>query len=82
MKRFAVIVLLPEGDDPARLDFASREFESWDEVPALMAEVEEKQPGWRVISFCHVEDLPMMMEPPPGASTHVDPPEADPLGDG
>lgn len=66
----AVVVMLPTPtDDAARVDFVSREFTSWDEVPAFMAEVEERAPGWQVVAFCHVEDLPLLMEAPPGWST-------------
>jgi hypothetical protein len=65
VSRFAVAVMLPEPlDDPTRCDFVAREFDSWDEVPALMAEVEAKAPNWRLVTFCHVEDLPMLMEGP------------------
>lgn len=57
--------MLPEPlDDPSRVDFVSREFGSWDEIPALMAEVEERAPNWRTVAFCHVEDLPLLMEGP------------------
>lgn len=62
---FGVVALLPEPpDDRTRADFVSREFTSWDEVPAFMAELEEKHPAWRAVTFCHVEDLPLLMEPP------------------
>lgn len=65
MSRFAVVALLPEpADDPKRADFVSREFETWDEVPAMMTELEEAHPAWRVVTFAHVEDLPLLMEPP------------------
>lgn len=65
MTRFAVLALLPEpDDDPARMDFVSREFDSWDEVPAFMAQVESAHPDWRVVTFCHVEDLPVLMDGP------------------
>lgn len=65
-KRFAVVALLPEAV-PGRADFVSREFSSWDEVPAMMAQLEAGEPCWRVVSFCHIEDLPLMMEGPPEA---------------
>lgn len=65
MSKFAIVVMLPEPkDDPKRVDFLSREFDSWDEIPELMNEVEEKIPNWRLVSFSHVEDLPLLMEPP------------------
>lgn len=67
MNRFAVVVMLPEpSDDPGRVDFVSREFDSWDEVPGFMAQVEERAPGWRIVAFSHVEDLPLLMEGPEG----------------
>lgn len=69
MSRFAVVVILPQPvDDARRVDFASHEFDTWDEALGLMAELEEQEPKWRVVSFCHVEDLPLLMEPPAGAS--------------
>lgn len=74
MSRFAVLVLLPEAEDAQRMDFASREFDSWDEVPGFMAEVEAAHPRWRAVTFTHVEDLPLLMEPPEGrAETTEDP---------
>lgn len=67
MGRLAVVVMLPEpGDDPMRLDFVSREFDGWAEALELMAEVEVRAPNWRLVTFCHVGDLPMLMEGPPG----------------
>lgn len=60
--KFAIVVLLPESVNN-RLDFVSREFESLSEIQPILKEVEEKAPNWRVISFCHIEDLPLMMEP-------------------
>lgn len=71
-----MVVMLPEPpDDPGRADFAHREFDTWDEVPGFMAEVEATHPGWRVVTFAHVEDLPLLMEPPPGAVPTPTPPE-------
>lgn len=65
MSRFAVVALLPEPADGApRLDFASREFDTPEDLAALVADLEEHQPGWRVLTVCHVEDLPLLMEPP------------------
>jgi hypothetical protein len=60
-----VVVLLPEPEDgAARMDFASREFDTPDELAALLTEIEERVPTWRVLTICHVEDLPLLMEPP------------------
>lgn len=66
MGKFAVVVMLPDQEDapPERVDFASREFDTWQEAIELMAVVEEKVPNWRLVTFCHVEDLPMLMEGP------------------
>ena len=73
MGRFGVVVLLPEpADGEPRMDFVGREFDDWAEVPGLMAELERVHPGWRLVSFCHVEDLPLLCEPPPDP-TAVDP---------
>lgn len=66
---FAVVVMLPEADDPARVDFVSREFTTWPEFADAMAEVEEKSPSWRVVALCHIEDLPHLLEGPPGWAT-------------
>jgi hypothetical protein len=64
---FAVVSLLPQDEGaPDRLDFVNREFESWDEVPGFMAELEAAHPKWRAVTFCHVEDLPLLMESPGG----------------
>jgi hypothetical protein len=85
MGRFAVVILLPDDPaDPSRMDFISREFDSWREVPDFMSEVEEREPKWRVVSFCHVEDLPLLMEPsdfiggPPAESTAATEPNPGP----
>lgn len=67
MSRFAVVALLPEpADDKTRMDFVSREFDTVDEIAAALHQLEDQYPKWRVISFCHVEDLPLLMEPPGG----------------
>lgn len=63
MGRFAVVVMLPETDQ-TRTDFATREFDTWDEFAALMVKADEVEPRWRLVSVCHIEDLPMMMEHP------------------
>lgn len=63
MGKFAVIVMLPETEQ-TRVDFAHREFDTWQEFAQIMTDADEKQPAWRVVSVCHVEDLPMMMEAP------------------
>lgn len=63
--RFALVALLPEpADDAQRMDFASREFADPAEIADLIAELEAKVPKWRVVQICHVEDLPLLMEPP------------------
>ena len=65
---FAVVALLPEPpDDQTRMDFVSREFQSWDEFAGFMGELEAAHPKWRAVTVCHIEDLPLLMEPPPGA---------------
>lgn len=61
--RYALIALLPESV-AGRADFVSREFDTVEDVAELLAELEEKEPKWRVVSICHVEDLPLLMEPP------------------
>jgi hypothetical protein len=62
---FALVALLPEPtDDRLRLDFVSREFESPADVAGLIAELEAAYPKWRVVTICHVEDLPLLMEAP------------------
>jgi hypothetical protein len=68
MSALALVALLPEPeDDAARMDFAMREFKTPDEVGDLLRELEERCPKWRVVTICHVEDLPVLMEPPEGA---------------
>lgn len=65
MSRFALVALPPQAeDDPSRLDFVSHEFASPAEVAELLASLEEHWPRWRVVQICHVEDLPLLMEPP------------------
>lgn len=64
MSRFAVVVMLPEAE-AGRLDFNSREFDTWAEFAEFMEEAEKVLPSWRIVSVCHVEDLPMLMEPGP-----------------
>lgn len=59
--------MLPE-TDATRLDFNSREFDDWTEFAAFMAEAEAAMPNWRLVSVCHVEDLPRLMDPPPEAT--------------
>lgn len=61
--KYAVVVILPETEQ-TRTDFASREFDTWQEFADMMVEADEKAPGWRLVSVCHIEDLPMMMEDP------------------
>lgn len=63
MGRFAVVALLPE-NTAGQLDFAGREFDTWAEFATAMEELDLDQPGWRVVTVCHVEDLPLIMEPP------------------
>lgn len=65
MGRLAVVALLPEPtDDANRADFASREFDTWEEFAAMMRDLDTAYPTWRVVTVCHVEDLPLIMEPP------------------
>lgn len=67
MKPFAVVIMLPEPEDETRVDFAGREFASWPEfAAAAMEELEARIPDWRVVAVCHVEDLPLHEESPPG----------------
>ena len=78
--RFAVVALMPQDEaNPNRQDFVNREFDSWADVPKFMAELEEAVPNWRAVTFVHVEDLPLLMEPPEGATITTTPPEAMPL---
>lgn len=66
MSKFAVVVILPAPEDDAtRMDFQSREFDTWTEFAAFMEGMDVEIPGWRLVSVCHVEDLPMLMEGPP-----------------
>lgn len=60
---FAIVTLLPE-EAATRMDFASKEFATIEEVGAVLAELEASAPNWRVISFVHVEDLPLLMQEP------------------
>jgi len=63
--KFALVALLPQDEtDPTRMDFVSREFETPQEVADLIAELELRMPKWRAVTICHVEDLPLLMEPP------------------
>lgn len=63
MTRFALVALLPESV-AGRADFVSHEFDAPEEVAALLAELEAKEPKWRAVTICHVEDLPLLMDPP------------------
>lgn len=63
MGKYAVVVMLPETEQ-TRVDFASREFDTWEEFAAIMTDADQTEPGWRLVSVCHIEDLPMMMEGP------------------
>ncbi len=71
MAKFALVALLPESL-PGRLDFVSREIESIDDIAQIVAELEEKAPSWRVVSFVHIEDLPLLMEDPIEPPTNAD----------
>lgn len=65
MSTYALVALLPEPDDDAtRMDFVSREFDTPVEVAELIARLEQAYPKWRVVTICHTEDLPLLMEPP------------------
>ncbi len=63
MSRFALVALLPESV-AGRADFLSHEFDRPEDVAVLLAELEQKEPGWRAVTICHVEDLPLLMQPP------------------
>lgn len=66
--KYALVALLPQDEtDPGRVDFVSREFETPDEVASMLEELESRVPNWRAVTICHVEDLPLLMEPPAGA---------------
>jgi len=65
VSKFAVVALLPEPiDDKMRMDFVSREFETEEEVGLAIKELEVIHPSWRVLTICHTEDLPLLMEKP------------------
>lgn len=64
MSRFAVVVMLPDNGTPDRVDFTSREFDTWTEFASAMEQLEADVPTWRIVTVCHVEDLPMLMEGP------------------
>jgi hypothetical protein len=63
VSRFALVALLPE-ELAGRLDFVSHEFDTPEEIAVLLAELERKAPGWRALTIVHVEDLPLLMQPP------------------
>lgn len=62
--KFAVVVMLPETDDPQRVDFISREFPDIESMVSALQELETNMPNWRLVTFCHIEDLPLLMEEP------------------
>lgn len=62
---FAIIALLPESV-AGRMDFVSKEFATIEDVTAVLAELEAREPRWRCISFVHIEDLPLLTETPIG----------------
>lgn len=63
MSRFALVALLPE-EVAARCDFVTHEFDGPEDIAALLVELEEKAPGWRALTIVHIEDLPLLMQPP------------------
>lgn len=64
----AVVALLPESV-AGQWDFASRETHGWDDLVASLKELEANAADWRVITICHIEDLPLLMEPPDGMTS-------------
>lgn len=65
MSKYAVVVVLPAPeDDETRMDFQSREFEDWADFATFMEAMDVAVPGWRLVTVCHVEDLPMLMDGP------------------
>ena len=63
MGKYACVALLPDAI-PGQADFVSREFDSPEDITQLVKELEDSSTGWRVVAFCHVEDLPLLMEDP------------------
>lgn len=63
MSQFAVVALLPEVI-PGKMDFGSKECEDIDGVCKAIKELHEHGTPWRMITVCHIEDLPLLMEPP------------------
>lgn len=63
MSRFACVVLLPDTIE-GQADFLSREFDTLDQIVDAMRELEARNLKWRVLSFCHIEDLPLLMADP------------------
>lgn len=58
-----MVALLPEAV-AGRADFVSTEFENPEDIGELIAHLEASEPGWRVLSICHIEDLPLLMGDP------------------
>jgi hypothetical protein len=66
---YAVVVLHPIDEAAGRLDFSSKECANTDEViEAMRVFLVDHPDNWRIIHVVHIEDLPMIMEPPPGMS--------------
>lgn len=59
--RYALVLLLPN-QRAGHLDVATREFDSYDELPSLMAEIDERAQGWHMASVVHIEDLPKVLD--------------------
>lgn len=70
MGKFAVVIMLPDDpDNPMQANFATQEFDSWGQIATALARVDREVPNWQLVTFCHVEDLPKLMEPSPGATS-------------
>lgn len=76
MSTHAIVVMHPvkptQPGEPTQLDFSSKEIDGLEELVAAIREVFASEStgdvAWRVIQIVHIEDLPLLMEPPPGAS--------------
>jgi len=55
--------MLPKAESPEDLDFVTQEFDSIEEIVVILLHLEETYPEWKIISFCHVEVLPLLIEP-------------------
>lgn len=59
---FAINVLLPS--EPGRMDFATHEFETWEDLVDLLRQLDSSAPNWQAITIIHIEDLPKFIEGP------------------